>query len=161
MQVLGSFFNPGFLAGPISSFANALPSASPNPIRNAPALPLPLASVVHVADDAIVAWFNGLAKDTVQGTKALTEQALTTRARSTRAKFIIGGLAEWWVVTSTSTSLFDFLVSARLVIGGIFISIPVILPPSNKVSKFGARGRVSCCVHVVVAGRDTARWRGR
>lgn len=83
MQVLGSFLSPGFFCAGMSSFANALPSASPHPILNTPPDPLEDEAAV-TDDDATIFWCHDPAKDAGQGTNAPTEQMLTARPSNTR-----------------------------------------------------------------------------
>lgn len=102
MQVLGSLLRPGFFWGAMSSFAKALPSASPHPMCNAPGR----RGGVGVADDrcdeaSARCWFD-FADAAGLGTKAPTEQTLTTKAIRTRAKFVIFPSLSLCSVPSTS-----------------------------------------------------------
>lgn len=87
MHFFASFLRPGFLFGAISSLANAFPKASPHPILKAPAVALFVGALT--ADDAIAPPCDAFAKDAGQGKKALTQDTLSTRATSTRVKFIM------------------------------------------------------------------------
>lgn len=87
MQVLGSFLSPGFFCLPISSLANAFPKASPHPMLKA--VPLVEGERVADADDAPCARWED--NNVGRGTKALTEQALATRAIKAQVNFMLGG----------------------------------------------------------------------
>lgn len=113
MQVLGSFLSPGFFCVGISSFANALPNASPQPILNTPLDPLEgEAAVTH--DDATIFWRDDPTKDAGQGTKAPTEQVLMRKPNKTCLKCTMIVCAGCWVDNEASTRGVGFFFACGL-----------------------------------------------
>lgn len=86
----------------MSSFANALPNASPQPILNTPPDPLEDEAAV-TDDDATISWCDDRTKDAGQGTKAPTEQVLIRRPNNMRLECTMIVYAGFWVDNEAST----------------------------------------------------------